>query len=319
MLLPILKKLVFAPLHKLVPLGIPANFLTLFSVALMWWGFFEFLTTKTLTSQHALLAAVVVWGYVVFDHFDGMQAKATSTSSPLGEILDHYSDVFNGLIVIYLCFRVLEMELGPMFLIVIWLNCIAFAITYVEQQIRKELYFGPIGSLEGVILVIVVMLSCATESGIRFWQTPLVLDQPAYMLIIGAFAAGCFFTVLGGRQRLQQLPPRFIEFSISGSVLLGLCLYLQLHWLVPFFLISSYSADFILKAMQGVFFETSRLHPDRFAVPVTLAVVPCGYFDLSYEVVLLTYGIYLWLEILPRGVRLFTQLREYWVWWNPRT
>ncbi|MDP7316837.1 MAG: CDP-alcohol phosphatidyltransferase family protein [SAR324 cluster bacterium] len=317
--LPILKRYVFAPLHKLVPLGIPANFLTLFSGILVWGSFIGFLVTKELSAGHILSGASAVWGYVVFDHFDGMQAKATSTSSPLGEILDHYSDFFNGLIVIYLGFRVLEIELGALFLVMIWLNCLAFAVTYVEQQIRKQLYFGPIGSLEGVILVIAVMLSCASASGLQFWQTPILLGQPAYLLIIGGFAAGCFFTVFSSFQRLGALPRNFIEFTLTGSLLLGVCLYVRLHWAIPFLVVSFYAGDFILKSMQGVFFDRIQPLPDRFAGPVVLAVLPCTFFELDYEVVLLAYGSYLLLQILPRGTHILTTFKEYWVWWNHPT
>ncbi|HBI28599.1 MAG TPA: hypothetical protein DDY54_03060 [Deltaproteobacteria bacterium] len=316
-LLPLLNKYIFTPLHKLVPLGIPANFLTLFSIVLMWGGFISFLNTKELSAGHALSAAGVVWGYVVFDHFDGIQAKVTSTSSPLGEILDHYSDVFNGLIVIYLSFRILEIELGALFLVIIWLNCLAFAVTYVEQQIRKQLYFGPIGSLEGVILVIAVMLSCANPSGLQFWQTPILLGQPAYLLIIGGFSASCFFTVFGSFQRLEALPRNFIEFTLTGSLLLGVCLYLRLHWAIPFLVVSFYAGDFILKSMQGVFFDRIQPLPDRFAGLVVLAVLPCEFFELDYEVVLLAYGIYLLLQIVSRGTHILTRFKEYWVWWNP--
>ena len=141
-LLPYLKKYFFSILHRGVPYGVPANFLTLISIIIMWATFSYFVNMEKINSLAVLVAIISILLYVIFDHFDGMQAKASQTSSPFGEILDHFSDVFNGAIVVYLCFRVLQVELDWIFHTVIWFNYLAFAVTYLEQNIRKELFFG---------------------------------------------------------------------------------------------------------------------------------------------------------------------------------
>ena len=184
-LLPILKKHVFIPLHRWIPYWVPANYLTLVSIVMMW-GIFLYFTTVELSSRLEIGAAVlVITAYVIFDHFDGLQAKLTQTSSPLGEWLDHFSDVFNGAIVVYLGFKCLHLPLDGLFLVLAWLNFLAFAATYVEQRIRKELYFGKVGSLEGVVLMILVLVLCISENGRALWHFELGWGQLAISLLEG--------------------------------------------------------------------------------------------------------------------------------------
>ena len=77
-----------------------------------------------------------------------MQAKHTKTSSPLGEFLDHYLDVFNGAIILYVFVIYLESIPPLVFYFFVYLNSIAFAVTLYEELERNELYFGVLGTLE---------------------------------------------------------------------------------------------------------------------------------------------------------------------------
>ena len=168
-LLPFLKKNVFSVLHRFIPYGVPANYLTLVSIFVIWSCFLYFIGIDTADEGDIIIAFFAIIIYVIFDHFDGLQAKITATGSPLGEILDHYSDVFNGSIILYLFFRILQIELDWIFYLAIWLNLVAFTLTYLEQSIQKELHFGKIGSLEGVVLILLIICSFMTSQGKTFW------------------------------------------------------------------------------------------------------------------------------------------------------
>ena len=104
-LLPFLKKYVFSVLHRCIPYGVPANYLTLVSIIVIWSCFLYYLGMNTIDDGDTIIVFFAITIYVIFDHFDGLQAKKTGTGSPLGEILDHYSDVFNGSIILYLFFE----------------------------------------------------------------------------------------------------------------------------------------------------------------------------------------------------------------------
>ncbi|MEC8254265.1 MAG: CDP-alcohol phosphatidyltransferase family protein, partial [SAR324 cluster bacterium] len=246
-LLPILKKHVFIPLHRWIPYWVPANYLTLVSIVMMW-GIFLYFTTLDLPSGLEIGAAVlVITAYVIFDHFDGLQAKLTQTSSPLGEWLDHFSDVFNGAIVVYLGFKCLHLPLDGLFLVLTWLNFLAFAATYVEQRIRKELYFGKVGSLEGVVLMILVLALCISENVRALWH--FELGWPLYHYLLASFALGCLGTIFTCLHRIGRLPKEFLGFGIGGSLLVVLGIYLGLpsSWL--FCATTIYSSEFILRNM----------------------------------------------------------------------
>ena len=127
-LLTLLKKYFFSVLHRLIPYGIPANFLTFLSILVVWSCFAYFISIDSINKKDIIIAILTIISYVIFDHFDGLQAKLTSTGSPLGELLDHYSDVFNGSIIIYIFFKTLQIELDWLFYLTIWFNLIAFSI-----------------------------------------------------------------------------------------------------------------------------------------------------------------------------------------------
>ena len=246
-LLPILKKHVFIPLHRWIPDWVPANYLTLVSIVMMWGIFFYFTTVDLPSGVEIGTAVLVITAYVIFDHFDGLQAKRTQTSSPLGEWLDHFSDVFNGAIVVYLGFKCLHLPLDGLFLVLTWLNFLAFAATYVEQRIRKELYFGKVGSLEGVVLMILVLALCISENGRAFWH--FELGWPLNHYLLASFALGCVGTIFTCLQRIGRIPREFLVFGVGGSLLVVLGIYLNLpsSWL--FCAITIYSSEFILRNM----------------------------------------------------------------------
>ncbi len=314
-LLPILKKHVFIPLHRWIPYWVPANYLTLVSIVMMW-GIFLYFTTVDLPSGLEIGAAVlVITAYVIFDHFDGLQAKLTQTSSPLGEWLDHFSDVFNGAIVVYLGFKCLHLQLDGFFLVLTWLNFLAFAATYVEQRIRKELYFGKVGSLEGVVLMILVLALCISENGRALWQ--FELGWPLYHYLLASFALGCLGTIFTCLHRIRRLPKEFLVFGIGGSllVILGINLDLSSGWL--FCAITIFSSEFIIRNMAQHLAGQESAAIDLVVFGLLIGLV--GWYWLSWNPIplLMLFNLGLGLSMLMRCRRLFVQWRQHWLWWNP--
>ena len=316
-LLPILKKHVFIPLHRWIPDWVPANYLTLVSIVMMWGIFFYFTTVDLPSGVEIGTAVLVITAYVIFDHFDGLQAKRTQTSSPLGEWLDHFSDVFNGAIVVYLGFKCLHLPLDGLFLVLTWLNFLAFAATYVEQRIRKELYFGKVGSLEGVVLMILVFALCISENGRALWH--FELGWPLYHYLLASFALGCVGTIFTCLQRIGRIPREFLVFGVGGSLLVVLGIYLNLpsSWL--FCAITIYSSEFILRNMAQHL--AGQEGPAIDLVVFGLLVGLVGWYWLSWNPIplLMLFNLGLGLSMLMCCRRLFVQWRRHWLWWNPST
>ena len=315
-LLPFLKKYVFSVLHRYIPYGVPANYLTLVSIIVIWSCFLYLIVFYTPDDTDIIIVFFAITIYVIFDHFDGLQAKKTATGSPLGEILDHYSDVFNGSIILYLFFRILQIELGWIFYLVIWANLVAFTVTYLEQSIRKELYFGKMGSLEGILLILFILGSLMTSHGKYFWLKNKLFDIPLHFLLVIGLILGVIFTVTGSIRRLQHIPKSFIHYFITGSSLCFICFYYQINWYISFLVINVYSAEFILKSMKFHLLHADIPKPDLIVYMLFLFLIFQHIFEYEIQIVFIVYGLSVTTKIVWEIYQIFYELRSYWIWWN---
>ena len=317
-LLPFFKKNVFSVLHRFIPFGIPANFLTLISLLVDWSCFIHFLRIETPDDVDIIIAIFSIIIYVIFDHFDGLQAKKTSTGSPLGEILDHFSDVFNGSIIIYIFFRILQIELDWLFYLVVWANLIAFSITYLEQCCLNKLYFGKIGSLEGIILIIIILCSILTIQGKTFWFRFSIMDLPVYFFLVLVLISGVIYTVISSLNRIKYVPSSFKHFVLVGSILYYFCINNQISWYLIFFVINAYSADFILKSMKSHLLNTEHPKPDILIYILLFFNLFETYFYFEQEIIYFCYGILITTKIIWNLIKIFIEFKRYWIWWNFR-
>ena len=315
-LLPFLKKYVFSVLHRYIPYGVPANYLTLVSIIVIWSCFLYLIGVDTPDDTDIIIVFFAITIYVIFDHFDGLQAKKTGTGSPLGEILDHYSDVFNGSIILYLFFRILQIELGWIFYLVIWANLVAFTVTYLEQSIRKELYFGKMGSLEGILLILLILGSLMTSHGKYFWLKNKLFDIPLHFLLVIGLILGVIFTVTGSIRRLQHIPKSFIHYFITGASLCFICFYYQINWYISFLVINVYSAEFILKSMKFHLLHADIPKPDLIVYMLFLFLIFQHIFEYEIQIVFIVYGLSVTTKIVWEIYQIFYELRSYWIWWN---
>ena len=315
-LLPFFKKYVFSVLHRSIPYGVPANYLTIVSIVVIWSCFIYIIGVKTPDDVDVIIVFFAITIYVIFDHFDGLQAKKTSTGSPLGEILDHYSDVFNGSIILYLFFRILQIELDWIFYLVIWANLVAFTVTYLEQSIRKELYFGKIGSLEGVSLILIILGSLITSQGKNFWQKNTLFDIPPHLFLVIGLILGVFITVAGSIRRLRHIPKIFIHYLLTGSLICFICINYQINWHISFLVINVYSADFILKSMKYHLLDAEIPKPDQIVYILFLFLIFQHFFEYEIQIGFLLYGLAVTIKLLWEICQIFYKLRTFWIWWN---
>ena len=315
-LLPFLKKYLFSVLHRYVPYGVPANYLTFVSIIVIWSCFIYLIGDNIPNDVDIIIVFFSITIYVIFDHFDGLQAKKTGTGSPLGEILDHYSDVFNGSIILYLFFRILQIELDWIFYIVIWANLVAFTITYLEQGIRKELYFGKIGSLEGVLLILIVLGSLMTFQDKYFWLKNTLFDFPLYAFLVIGLIFGVVVTVVGSLRRLHTIPKTFIHYFITGGLLCFICFYYKISWAISFLVINVYSADLILKSMKFHLLDAKIPRPDLIVYMLFLFLIFQNFLEYEIQIGFLAYGLTVTTKLLWEIFQIFYKFRTYWVWWN---
>ena len=321
-LLPYFKKYYVSLFFRLIPRWLTANFITLISSGFIFLMFYLTVFHHSFSSVSlAAIFALFLHNYIVGDHLDGMQAKHTGTSSALGEFLDHYLDVYNGAIVFY----VLAVFLGPIpgwiFYIFLFFSCNAFALTMVEELERKELYFGPIGTLEGVIALIIFFISWLVPQLRELWQLELIAGLPAYWIVICLFGLGYVGTILDILKRLGYFPRQFVLFTFCCMVLVYLLYRQQVEYLEGWLIVTLYGGEYIAKVMESYLLNREHKYPD-FAVSATIILLPVGLFSnlisLSlFHWLLAVLTLYLLLKVSVLFIRVTYQLRKDWNWINP--
>lgn len=253
-----------------MPPAVPANLLTLGSSLCMWAMLALAVTTPPATAL-AWWCLALMAGYVIYDHADGMHSRRTGTSSPLGEFLDHYTDAFHGSIAVVVMFLVAGREASWMLGLGVWLVGLAGAATMVEEHERKVLYFGLVGPLEGMLLVIGYFASwCGTDAG-RWWHAPLIGGVTGFETVVIACAAACLLAVLGCARRTGRMPAKLAAFALAGAVLWGLSWWRERNWWEAGLLLALHDSDFTGRVISSHLRGTPLPWPDWVA-PVVMAV-----------------------------------------------
>jgi len=111
---------------------------------------------------YAIVPFLGFLGYIILDHLDGTHARRTGQSSPLGELVDHWCDAWNGALVPFawsMCWGGIHYPMVTTFLAVTGALAYAFAIS--EHKATGVMKLDPIGGNEGMLLM--------TLSMIPFW------------------------------------------------------------------------------------------------------------------------------------------------------
>ncbi|GAA5836321.1 hypothetical protein JCM9279_000354 [Rhodotorula babjevae] len=111
--------------------------------------------------------------YQTMDVIDGKQARATGTSSPMGELFDHGCDALNTPLSALIQVSALGLGRSPLSLLCIVIACLSFFASTWEEYHTGTLYLGYVnGPVEG-ILIAVGILSWTAVKGSSWWSLPV--------------------------------------------------------------------------------------------------------------------------------------------------
>lgn len=117
--------------------------------------------------------------YQTMDNIDGKQARATGSSSPLGELFDHGIDSLNcclGGLVQSVC---MGMGSSKDSAFITFITCVAMYLSTWETYHTHVLYLGYLnGPTEGIIIIVITMLISAIK-GVEYWNSPINEVFPA--------------------------------------------------------------------------------------------------------------------------------------------
>ncbi len=295
-----------------VPRWLPANLITLGSSACMWVVFglsFNVSAFSVTTLVVAILA--LTQAFLAYDHIDGMQAKATGTSSALGEYLDHSLDTYHGAILTLSTVVLIGSVPVSAAMISLSAGFVAFAATMVEEKERGQLFFGWFGAVESMFLFICFYGSWLFPPVRAWWVAPLFGDWPAYWILIGMGVFGCIGVTLDCLRRIGRLPLQlavFIGLNLSLAVALGKLNAPFWCLVVAIFL---HGGDYVGRVIGSHLLRRPHVWPDFIAPLLAVALL----FGPSWLMVLLlgwlalrtAWGV--WNVVYP--------LRGNWRWKNP--
>lgn len=118
--------------------------------------------------------AAGVFFYQTMDNIDGKQARATGSSSPLGELFDHGIDSLNCCLTGLLQAACMGMGSSKETALCVFISCVAMYFSTWETFHTHTLYLGYLnGPTEGIVIVVMLMLASGIW-GAGIWQTRLV-------------------------------------------------------------------------------------------------------------------------------------------------
>ena len=311
------KKWIVTPLFRVIPWWLPANIITILSNMFMYIALYLAMTEcPAERGLRCLLISLLILIYTIGDHFDGMQAKRTGTSSALGELCDHFLDIFNNGIMLYiicLLFQITNPALVAFFLLSGYLP---HAVIFYEQFSTKWLYFDKIGSLESMLLFLALIMLSAIEPVYEFLlSSPQIGGLKIIELGLILLSSGAYITFA---KIILRAHVTDVWFWVFCAFLIAVaCLSATfLSPLAIFCIITAYSVMYIGNLQRGHLADSKKRFPDV-AVPLFIAAA-FAFESLRESAFLWVLYIYLACRILWIVGNTFWILRGFWVWKNPK-
>ena len=314
----VLAATVVPQIERRLPLGLPANLITLLSSAclavmvLLQWLAPDWRPAPLVAGIGLLVA------YTLLDMVDGQRARRLGTSSPLGEYLDHTLDIFNAAVVVAMVFLVRPSGSPVALASLLAVVGLAFAAALVEQHLGGVLRLGAIGPVEALLLVGFYLASRLVPGADGWWEQPVVAGWSRFKVAATVAGVGIGFAATASVWRLRRVPGPLAMFAVGSLAFLALLHGRAGAWGTLLTLVF-WSADFGGRAICSHLQHERLPRPD--AVGFALALVLLG--------LALGGALPSWLEFAPAvwlagrfachvtaTVKVYCQ---YWSWWHRPT
>ncbi|KAJ5251986.1 hypothetical protein N7489_002396 [Penicillium chrysogenum] len=130
--------------------------------------------------------AIGLFLYQTFDAVDGMQARRTRQSGPLGELFDHSVDACNTGLSVLVFAAAMNMGQSWMTFIALFGSTMTFYVQTWDEYYTQILTLGVIsGPVEGILTLCVVYIFTAYMGGGSFWHQPMLetigVPKPSFL------------------------------------------------------------------------------------------------------------------------------------------
>ena len=265
-------------------------------------------------SAAAPLCALLMFGYIIYDHADGMHARRTGTSGPLGEYLDHYLDAFHGALAVIAMFLLAGQAHSVLLAPLVWSVLLAGTATMAEEKELGALYFGLFGPLEGMLLTLAFMISWCVPDISHSWFAPLPLAGSWFNAAVAVGFIGGVATGLASIKRIGHIPLGFALYVFLSAALGYAAVRIGGGWWGAPLLLTLHGSDYTGRLLKSHLQGTSRPWPDALAPVLALGAFTLGVHASWVVGILGFYLLALNLQITMSNLGAF---RSFWRWWNP--
>jgi len=183
----------------------------------------------------AVLPVIGFLGYVILDHLDGTHARRTGRSSPLGELVDHWCDAWNGALIPFawaMCWGGWQYPMVTTLLAVLGAFAYSFAVS--EHKLTGSMKLDRMGGNEGMLLMCVSMVPLAVfgHRAILDYPLPVLHGYTVQHLFQFLCGLGCVGTVKNAllRSGIGTIADVLPLFFSSALVLLWVHLGLDVRF-----------------------------------------------------------------------------------------
>lgn len=322
---------VLPKLSNIIPYGIPANIITIFSNTCVFIAFvIAMLSTKNIYTLWFAIPFLLI-AYLIGDALDGVQARKTKTGSPLGEFMDHFLDCFVNaemIIPLIVCYKV-----GNPFIIFLVLTkaYITQAAAFWERYKNGHMYFGKFSTSETIIsfaLLLsmayfskVIEISGLTLGSFQFVQN-IFGNSMSFItnLTVMEFACSLFvlFALVSDIFNFIRTRGASIRFWSYCAAVIIISMLFALNntnfYYIPYYIVALYSIDYISALIVSITMKKSDPHPDYILIAFAV-IMYC--FKINTPVVLIIELVYISVKVLIRAAWFISKHKQFWYWKNP--
>lgn len=314
-LTPAFKKFILFPLAARFPRWIPANIITIVSNLCIYATLVVSAALEPFPLLRFITLALLVLIYLTGDHLDGLQAKRTGTSSPLGEFVDHYMDAYNNIVYLLVIFSVFHISNPYIVSFIFFVSYSAHASVFYEQYRTGWLVFEKIGPFEAFGLLILVFLLCCIPGFRLFMQYPLGRDVNMAAAFFLMLSTGTLYTLVKALFRAGKNVYGFYLFLFLLLLVTLAGLSLPFRASINPWIIALYSIHYVGMLIKSHLIDDKYRMPDLI-VPSFLLL--CMVFpSIAPEYSDIIVFIYLAVRCLISAAHTVYLLHTHWVWVNP--
>ncbi len=305
---------IWRPISRFIPPKLTPNTITITGfVFMLMSGVFVWLALRE-TPYYFLLAALCLIIYMAGDNLDGIHARKTNQSSPLGEFLDHWLDSISFVVINTCCVWVLGLTGWILFLYIVAIIS-AFFATIWEQHHTGVFYSGFLGTNEALILLgflYSVLAFC--------YPHPYFFYQPGKWTIAYAIAVftiiTSFHTAVTCTIRLHKQKKKILALWLEEVVPLLVALSTIFFWSfqgllgIEYTIIFMLSCNTLLCGRLTIAHVVGKISPYRNRAVLAYAgigmLLTLKFFEFKEEVFVVYFWlaiVSLWLSIVWDGVR----------------